>query len=43
MASASRVCSGLIHFGRPAEAVAPERYAPIKKRITTAPANATPE
>jgi hypothetical protein len=43
IASASRVSSGLIHSGRPAEAVAPERYSPSKKRITAAPASATPE
>jgi hypothetical protein len=37
------VSFGRIHPGRPAEAAAPERYSRGKKRITAAPASATPE
>jgi hypothetical protein len=43
IASASWVSAGLIHSGRQVEAATPERYSPSKKRITAAPASATPE
>jgi hypothetical protein len=43
IASASLVSAGLIHSGRQVEAATPERYSRSKKRITAAPASATPE